>query len=219
MTAKRKKVLSPRFSVPQMPAKRSICPTLITVNFKQSKNRVASLAVCCQKAGLITILLILTFTLSVFAQKQGAVETVKSFYVFHNSRSGIFSLHEVRLLRKWFTVELYNLFLNELKREDEYIRKNPTDKPHYGDGFPLQPFSECVEGETVIINTFEAKEISADASKATVEVKFYSPEKCKKELIDTYKVELVKTKKIWLINDWIYSDNKRLADDLKRKDY
>jgi hypothetical protein len=168
---------------------------------------------------LIFLILISALALSGSAQKQSAAETVKSFYVFHNSRSGIFSLHEVNLRRKWFTAELYKLFLNELKREDEFVRKNPDEKPHYGDGFPLQPFSECVDGETVIINTFEVKEISSDAAKATVEVKFHSPEKCEKKLIDTYKVELVKTKNTWLINDWIFSDNTRLSNDLKRKEY
>lgn len=168
---------------------------------------------------LLISTLIFAFGLSVSAQKSGAAETVKSFYVYHNSRSGLFSLHEVNLRRKWFTAELFNLFLNELKREDEFTRKNPSDKPHYGDGFPFQPFSECVEGEKVLINTFEVNEISSDASKAEVEIKFYSPEKCNKELIDTYKVELVKTKRVWLINDLIYSDKTRLTDDLKRKNY
>lgn len=168
---------------------------------------------------LLISALIFAFALGVSAQKSGAAETVKSFYVFHNSRSGLFSLHEVNLRRKWFTAELYKLFLNELKREDEFTEKNPTEKPHYGDGFPLQPFSECVDGEKVIVNTFEVKEISSDAATATVEVKFYSPEKCKKELIDTYKVELVKTKSVWRISDWIFPDKKRLTDDLKRKEY
>lgn len=168
---------------------------------------------------ILSCILISAFALSVSAQKQNAAETVKSFYTFHNTRSGLFSLHELNLRRKWLTPELYKLFLNELKREDEFTKKNPSEKPHYGDGFPLQPFSECVDGETVINNTFEVKEISSDASKATIEVKFYSPEKCKKELIDTYKVELVKTKNTWLINDWVYSDGAKLTDDLKRKVY
>lgn len=168
---------------------------------------------------LLSLALILTFSSGIFAQKQGAVEAVKSFYVYHNSRSGLFSLHEVRLRRKWFTAELYNLFLNEIKREDEFVRKNPTDKPHFGDGFPLQPFSECVDDEKVINNTFEVKEILADTAKATVEIKFSAPEKCGGKLIDTYKVELVKTKNAWLINDWIYADNTKLTDDLKRKNY
>ena len=168
---------------------------------------------------LLSLVLIPAFGLSIFAQKQSAIETVKSFYKFHNSRSGIFSLHEVKLRRKWFTAELYKLFLNEIKREDEFVKKNPNDKPHFGDGFPLQPFSECVIDEKVINNSYEAKEISSDTTKATVEVKFYSPEKCEKDLLDTYKVELVKTRNVWLINDWIYSDNSRLTTDLKRKDY
>lgn len=168
---------------------------------------------------LLILILIPVFGSSVFAQKQNAVETVESFYKFHNSRSGLFSLHEVRLLKKWLTAELYNLFLNEIKREDEFVRKNPNDKPHFGDGFPFQPFSECVDGETVIVNKFEAEEISSDALKATVEVKFSAPEKCGGALIDKYKVELVKTRNAWLINDWIFSDKTRLTDDLKRKNY
>lgn len=109
--------------------------------------------------------------------------------------------------------------MNELKREDEFVRKNTNDKPHYGDVFPLQPFSECVDDETVIITRFEAKEISSDAAKATVEVKFFAPEKCGGKLIDTYNIELVKTKNSWFINDWIYSDNTKLTEDLKRKNY
>jgi hypothetical protein len=163
--------------------------------------------------------LILLLGASVFAQKQTAVETVNSFYKFHNSRSGIFSLHEVKLRKRWLTAELYKLFLNEIKREDEFTRKNTDEKPHFGDGFPLQPFAECVIDEKVLSNLYEASEISNDAAKAVVEVKFYSPAPCGKKLLDAYKIELVKTKNVWLIADWIYADGARLSDDLKRKEY
>jgi hypothetical protein len=166
-----------------------------------------------------SLLLISTFGLSVFAQKQTAVETVEAFYKFHNTRSGIFSLHEVKLRKRWLTAELYKLFLNEVKREDEFTKKNPDEKPHFGDGFPLQPFAECVVDEKVVNNLYEANEISADPTKATVEIKFYSPAPCGKKLLDTYKIELVKTKNVWLIADWIYADGARLTSDLKRKEY
>lgn len=173
------------------------------------------------KHGIYFILLFLfAFDTGVSGQQRSAVETVKSFYKFHNSRSGIFSLHEVKLRKRWFTAALYNLFLNEIKREDEFIRKNPSEKPHFGDGFPLQPFAECVIGEKVLNNLYEAFEtVSNEPAKAFVEVKFYSPEICKKQLLDTYKIELIKMKNVWLINDWIYSDGSRLTEDLKRKDY
>jgi hypothetical protein len=38
-------------------------------------------------------------------------------------------------------------------------------------------------------------------------------------LIDTRRVELVKSKNRWLINDWIYSENERLSETLKREKY
>ena len=167
----------------------------------------------------LVILFVLAFTPNIFAQKQTPVEAVKSFYKFHNSRSGIFSLHEVKIRKRWLSAALYELFMKELKREDEFTRKNPSEKPHFGDGFPLQPFSECVDGEKVVDNLYEAGEISSDEKKALVEVKFYTPEKCGKELIETYRIELIKTKTGWLLNDWIYPDGTKLTDDLNRKDY
>lgn len=60
---------------------------------------------------------------------------------------------------------------------------------------------------------------TVQGDKATVEVKFYSPKECGGKLIDTYKVELVKSKGKWLIDDWLYSDAKTLTEDLKRTNY
>lgn len=143
-----------------------------------------------------------------FAQKQSAAETVQSFYKFHLSRSGLFSLHEVKLRKRWFTAELYRLLLFELKREEEFTRKNPDEKPHFGNGFPFEPLEEFVIGEKIIRNLYQVKEISSDTNKVLVEVKFFIPKECERgdNLIDIYKIELLKTGKIWLINDWIYRD-------------
>jgi hypothetical protein len=163
------------------------------------------------------------FGLSVFGQNKNPSETVISFYKFHLARSGIFSLHEVKIRKRWLTAELYRLLLYEIKREDEFTRKNPSDKPFFGDGFPFEPLEECVDGEKVIRNLYEIKEVSADANKAIVEVKFFIPKECEddveKRLLDVYQIELLKVRNIWLINDWIYADKGKLSETLKREKY
>jgi hypothetical protein len=167
---------------------------------------------------LLGLAIILALQICVFAQTE--TETfVKKFYQFHNSRNGVLSLHELKLHQRFFTNELNKLFLNELKRQDEFTRKNHNDKPHFGDGLPFKPFEECVVKGKFYPNDYEVSEFSNDANVAIVEVKFYQPKECDSELIDTYKIELLKKGKIWLINDWIYSDDSKLTDDLNRKDY
>jgi hypothetical protein len=156
--------------------------------------------------------------ISLFAQTN-AKATVEKFYQFHNSRNGVLSLHELKLHKRFFTNDLYKLFLNELKREDEFIRKNHTDKPHFGDGLPFKPFEECVVDEKLYPNTYEVNENSVNANVAKVEVKFYQPKQCDGTLIDTYIIELTKSRNTWLINDWIFPDDTKLTDDLQRKDY
>jgi hypothetical protein len=172
---------------------------------------------------LPSLVIVLILTNWALAQKQNAAETVQSFYKFHLSRTVLFSLHEVKLRKRWLTNELFQLLLFELKREDEFTRKNPSEKPHFGDGFPFQPFEECVINEKIIRNLFQVKEISSDANKAMVEVSFYVPKECEEQteedLLAIYKIELLKTKNSWLINDWIYSDGSKLSKDLKRTKY
>ncbi len=164
------------------------------------------------------IILVLLST-SIFAQKQDASAMVQSFYKFHLSRSGIFNTGEVKARKKWFTYDLNKLFQTELQREKEHLKVNPTDKPHFGDGFPFQPFEECERAGKLIKNTYQVGAATVKGEQATVEVKFYKPKECGSDLIDTYKVELVKTKEKWLIDDWLYSDAKTLTEDLKRTNY
>ena len=121
--------------------------------------------------------------------------------------------------KKWFTDDLNKLFQTELKREKEYLKVNPTDKPHFGDGFSFQSLDECESAGKSIKNTYQIGAATVKGEQATVEVKFYKPKECGGDLIDTYKVELVKTKEKWLIDDWLYSDAKTLTEDLKRTNY
>ena len=166
----------------------------------------------------LSVILILLST-TMFAQKQDATAAVQSFYKFHLSRSGIFNLGEVKAYRKWFSDDLNKLFQTEIQREKVYLKANPTDKPHFGDGFPFQPLDECDSAGKLIKNTYQVGTATVKGERATVEVKFYNPKECGGSLIDTYKVELVKGKGNWLIDDWLYSDAKTLTEDLKRTNY
>src|SRR5215204_1222763 len=91
-------------------------------------------------------IILLLFSATVFAQKQSASAVVESFYKFHRARERTFNAGEVNLHKKWFTAELNRLFQNELKREKEYLKKNPGNKPFFGDGFALTPLEECTSG-------------------------------------------------------------------------
>ena len=164
-------------------------------------------------------IILLLLSSGVFAQKQDASAVVQSFYKFHLSGSGIFNANELKVRKKWFTDDLNKLFQTELQREKEYLKANPTDKPHFGDGFPFQPYEECDSAGKLIKNTYQVETATVKGEKATVEVKFYQPKECGGDLIDAYKVELVKTKGKWLIDDWLYSDAKTLTEDLKRTNY
>jgi len=172
------------------------------------------------KTKIIFLSVILMFlSANVFAQKQTATAIVESFYKFHRARSRAFKASEVNLHKKWFTAELNRLFANELKREKEYLKQNPTDKPHFGDGFPFLPFEECSSGGKLVKNVLKIGTETIRKSIAIVEVKIYQPKQCGGELSETYKVELKNIKGVWLIDDWIYSDGERLTEDLKRAEY
>lgn len=167
---------------------------------------------------IFSLAVIFLLNISLFAQTD-AKSMVEKFYQFHNSRNGVLSLHELKLHKRFFTNELYKLFLNELKREEEFIRKNHSDKPHFGDGLPFKPFEECVVDEKNYRNTYEIKEVSVKSNVAIVEVIFYQPKQCDGGLIDKYQIELTKSKNNWLINDWVFSDETKLSNDLKREQY
>ncbi len=164
-------------------------------------------------------IILLTLLTSIYAQKQDATATVQEFYKFHLSRPGIFKESEVKAYRKYFTDNLNRLFQTELQREKEYLKANPTDKPHFGDGFPFQPFDECESAGKLIKSTYTVGAAAVKGERATVEVKFSPPKECGGDLIGIYKVELVKSKGKWLIDDWLYSDAKTLTEELKRTNY
>jgi len=164
-------------------------------------------------------IILLALSTGVYAQKQDASAVVQSFYKLHLSGSGAFNANEGKARKKFFAVDLNKLFQTELQREKEFLKANPTDKPHFGDGFPFQSLNECDSAGKLVKNTYTVGAATVKGERATVEVKFYQPKECGGDLIDTYKVELVKSKGKWLIDDWLYSDAKTLTEDLKRANY
>src|SRR6185369_13097122 len=116
-------------------------------------------------------ILIILFSANVFAQKQTAVAFVDSFYKFQRTRSGMFNTSEVNLHKRWFSAELNSLLQNELKREKEYLKQNPTDKPHFGDGLTFEPSDECYKMGKYYKHLYKIGATTADGNKTIVEIK------------------------------------------------
>lgn len=172
------------------------------------------------KLNLMFLLIVLSLSSTiVYSQKLSASEFVESFYKFHRTNSRAFDENEVNLHKKWFSEELNQLLEHELKRQKQFLEENPTDKPMFGDGFPFLPMEECYKNGKEIKNVLKIGDVIKQADKTLVKIKFYYPKACGDELIHSYIVELIKNKKSWLINDWIFSDGEKLSEVLKRTDY
>ncbi len=168
---------------------------------------------------IIVSIFITFFSANIFAKKQSAAGFVESFYKFQRARSGDFTTAEMNAYKRWFTDDLNKLFENELKREKEHLKQNPIDKPFFGDGLPFEPLDECYKMGTFYKHLYKLGAPTKVGNKTTIEISFSNPKVCGGDFLDTYKVELVKNKGVWQINDVIYSDGKRLSDDLKRTEY
>jgi hypothetical protein len=172
-----------------------------------------------KKQLLFLSLAIAALTGGIFAQTNTPAAAVTSFYKFDRSHSQIFNRRAIDARKKWFSDSLYKLFLNELKREKEYLKQNPTDKPHFGDGLPFQPLDETCEanGKTY---RYSYKIVPGIVNKrsATVSVRFSYPKQCSIDPM-TYKFKLIKSGSAWLINDVEYPDDATLIEDLKRPVY
>ena len=144
---------------------------------------------------------------------------VESFYRFDGSHAQTFNRKNIDARKRWFSEVLYLQLRNELKREREYLRKNPTDKPHFGDGLPFRPLDEtCTVGRRNSRYTYAVGSASARGSNATVPVPFSYPKRCNLPSTE-YSVRLRRVKGIWQINDLEYPDGATLLADLMRTDY
>ncbi len=157
------------------------------------------------------------FSVSIFAQKQSPSNFVQNFYKFH--QLNLDPIVEISVYEKWFSDDLNKLLRYELRREKEFLDKNPTFKPYFGDGISFIPSDECFKGEKFIKHVFKTDAVVTKRNKTTVKINFYYPKVCGGNFVDFRQIELIKNKDGWLINDLIYSDGSRLSKDLQREMY
>ena len=164
------------------------------------------------------LVLFVCFASSAVAQSPAV--SVKAFYQFDRSHSQVFNRRNIDARKRWFSKELYNLFLNELKREAAYLKKNPTDKPYFGDGLPFQPIDEtCTAGRQNLHRTVVVKSADTMRDRAVVTASFPYPKPCKDTDAPTYTIGLVRHGRTWLIDDVNYGEDRTLKQDLNRKEY
>jgi hypothetical protein len=165
-------------------------------------------------------LMLAVLALSSFSQTTTPLEAVNSFYKFDRANSQTFNRANIEARRNWFSSELYGLFQQELKRETAYLKKNPTDKPYFGDGLPFQPIDEtCRAGRKTVHKALSTSHGTQSDRKATILASFAFPKPCKDPDNTVYTIALIRTKAGWVIDDVIYEDNHSLKSDLKRKKY
>ena len=170
-----------------------------------------------KKIFLISIsLFIMAWALPVAAQNTPNA-SLEAFYKFDRSHSQTFNRVNINARRQWFSAELYSLLINELKRDAEYLKKNPGDKPYFGDGLPFQPLQEkCEAGQDRIL------QIKQDFQKddRSVELAGWAyPKPCKDPAPIVYTIGMFKVGGRWVIDDINYGEDTTLKQRLKRKEY
>ncbi len=169
---------------------------------------------------LIVVVFVAIFAAGAAAQTSRPLAVVKSFYAYDGIRSQVFSRQAIEARRPWFSKELYDLFIYELQRESTSLKKNPTDKPFFGDGLPFRPIDEtCKIGRRTLHKTVRFIFEAGTGRSATVQAIFAFPSPCKDPDTTIYKIKLVNEKVGWLIDDVLYEDNHALKQDMKRQDY
>jgi hypothetical protein len=172
-----------------------------------------------KKSGLLVTLLVLSCSSVTFAQTFTPESSLTAFIKFSRSKQQVFNHKGIEIQKRYFTDSLYKLFLNELKRQDEYLKKNPSDKPFFGDGVPFLPSDEtCWVGKRAYRYTYTVGKGLVARNLATMPVSFVYPKACNIRLT-VYKFTLVKGKSGWLINDVDYGDGNTLVANLNRAEY
>jgi hypothetical protein len=156
-------------------------------------------------------------SLSVIAQNSPRA-AVEAFYHYDRSHPQTFNRQNIDARKRWFSSELYNLFLSELKREAAYLKKNPTDKPFFGDGLPFQPLQESCDGKTTAKQRITVRQEFVRGNRAAATATFSDPKPCPAHS-DVYTIGLTKTKSGWVIDDINYGEDTTLKQRLRRKEY
>lgn len=86
-------------------------------------------------------------------------QVVKSFYRFHFSHDMNFQKKNVRVRKQWLSPTLFQLLINEFRREEEYAKANPKESfVPYMEG---DPFTNSQEFPT----TFRQDRLSSRVAK------------------------------------------------------
>jgi hypothetical protein len=171
----------------------------------------------------IVFLFVLVAALSIAAIAQQSTPTaaVTSLYKYDRSHPDAFTRRNIDTRKQWFSPELYRLFQNELRREAAYLKKNPTNKPYFGDGLPFQPYDEtCKAGRREFRRGLTIKQEFQRGSRAAATATFAFPRACRDggDAI-VYTIGLIKVRERWVIDDVNYGEDTTLKQRLRRKDY
>ena len=169
---------------------------------------------------VLSFALTLAASIGALAQAAGPKAAVTAFYKYDAAHSQVFNKKNIDARRRWFSDELYKLFLKEVDREKEYLAQNPTDKPHFGDGLPFRPLDETCDlnGKSYRRDISYGK-VTVKGEVGNVDVYFKYPKGC--DIPDIlYAVNMSKERGRWVIDDIRYiADNTSLVEDLDRKQY
>lgn len=161
--------------------------------------------------------LCLVIASTAIAQGNTPKAAIEAFYQFDRSHSQTFTRANINARKQWFSAELYLLLINELKRDAEYLKKNPTDKPYFGDGLPFQPLQEhCEAGKGRVL---KIKQDYIEAKRAVELAGFSYPKPCKDPDPVVYTIGMLKVGGKWVIDDINYGEDTTLKQRLKRKEY
>jgi hypothetical protein len=165
---------------------------------------------------LVTVLL-LCGSPAAFAQAASPKAALEAFYKYDRSHSQTFDRANINARKQWFTAELYSLLINELKRDADYLKKNPGDKPYFGDGLPFQPLREkCEAGK---YRDLIIKEDYLKGDRAVELAGFRYPKPCKDPAPVVYTIGMFKVGGKWVIDDINYGEDTTLKQRLQRKEY
>lgn len=168
----------------------------------------------------LSLALIVAASAVVFAQTAGPKAAVAAFYKYDAAHPQVFNRKNIDVRKRWLRDELYKLFLKELDREKEYLAKNPTDKPHFGDGLPFRPLDEmCELSGKNYARSISYGRVTVKGDLSNVDVYFKYPRGC--NIPDVlYSVNMSKQRGRWVIDDIRYiANNGSLVADLDRKEY
>jgi len=172
-----------------------------------------------KKLLLLAAIFVLSLSSNAISQTSAPETDLAAFIKFSRSMKQDFNKQGVEARKRWFSAPLYKLFLNELKRQDEFLKKNPSDMPYFGDGVPFQPIDEtCEAGKRSFRYSYTVGKSAVADESATVPVTFAYPAACKIPPI-VYKFKIVKSKTGWLVDDVDYGHGKTLVADLNRAEY